>query len=483
MRLSIRTKLFITIFVAFALAVGGTILLTQFSFKTRFLEYVNSQEVEALSQLEAALLRHYQTQGNWQQLKQDTRLWRSLVGSAIRSTMLSVIRERRQQRAEQDADISFTDLSAAPARFNSRLNRYTNRVVLLDAQRELIRGSTRRQPPQQLMPLSLEGETIGYIGLHSRSRLTEKLDLEFSKRLQMTFWLMGLLVLIVGGGLAFILARHLVRPIQALRQGTRQLSDGDYSLRMQPRGRDELALLTHDFNQLAERLQQNEASRKQWIADIAHELRTPLSILRGEIEALQDGINQANPKTLTSLHQEVAHLQRLVDDLYDLSMSDSGALNYQMSSLDVIALLRETLALYGSQLHEQQLQVDTICIELQPVYLRGDAQRLQQLFKNLLENSLRYTNKPGQLRIMTQLEAGYIQLSFEDSAPAVPDEALPQLFERLFRVEASRNRDTGGSGIGLSICQNIVQAHGGEIHAQQAELGGLAIIIRLPITQ
>jgi two-component system sensor histidine kinase BaeS len=232
---------------------------------------------------------------------------------------------------------------------------------------------------------------------------------------------------------------------------------------------------------LAERLQQNEASRKQWIADIAHELRTPLAILRGEIEALQDGINQPDASTLASLHQEVSHLQRLVSDLYDLSMSDSGALSYRKESLDLIAVLQETLALHSTSLDEQQLSVDVKGLNQQPVLIQGDSQRLQQLFKNLLENSLRYTDKPGQLHISTQLKAGWVDILFEDSSPGVPEDALPRLFERLYRVESSRNRATGGAGIGLSICRNIVEAHGGSISAAHSALGGLEIRVHLPL--
>jgi two-component system sensor histidine kinase BaeS len=228
-------------------------------------------------------------------------------------------------------------------------------------------------------------------------------------------------------------------------------------------------------------LQQNEASRKQWIADIAHELRTPLAILRGEIEALQDGINQPDASTLASLHQEVSHLQRLVSDLYDLSMSDSGALSYRKESLDLIALLQETLTLHSTPLQEKGLHIGLAGLSQQPVRIQGDPQRLQQLFKNLLENSLRYTDKPGQLQVSTQLQASMVTLVFADSLPGVPEDALPHLFERLYRVESSRNRATGGAGLGLSICYNIVEAHGGKISAAHSALGGLEIRVNLPL--
>jgi two-component system sensor histidine kinase BaeS len=362
-----------------------------------------------------------------------------------------------------------------------RVDRYIGRVVLLDQKRQIIRGNERIPPPKRLRTLVLDGKIIGYLGLHPRSSLTEKVDVDFADRLQRTLWIVGILTLLLAGFLSFMLSRHLGKPIQALRQGTRQLTDGNYALRMPCHGRDELGQLTRDFNQLAARLQKNEIARKQWIADIAHELRTPISILRGEIEALQDGINPPDEHTFASLHQEASHLQRLVGDLYDLSMSDSGALSYHKEPCDVVALLHETLTLHSTSLQEGNLQLETQGIQQQPIIVQGDTQRLQQLFKNLLENSLRYTDKPGLLRISTQLSNGNVQIVFQDSPPDVPDDALPHLFERLYRVESSRNRATGGAGLGLSICHNIVEAHSGDISATHSPLGGLEIRISLPL--
>ncbi len=483
---SIRTKLFIAIFLASLLTISGMVGIVQFTFKRSFLDYLNEQEDRSLNLLETQLVELYEVSGNWKELENNPRLWSFLLHSAVRSSFYPANGEDRDEVFSRPhpfppPDRELGGLPPPRSHVGQRIDRFASRIVLLDAERHSIKGISRLGVPKDLHELKSSGKVIGYLGIHPRQRLTEKVDVEFSERLQYTIWLIGLLTLPMTGLLAFLLAKHLGRPIQALRSGTRQLTDGNYSLRMKPQGRDELSLLTRDFNKLAERLQQNEESRKQWIADIAHELRTPLAILRGEIEALQDGINQPDASTFASLHQEVTHLQRLVDDLYDLSMSDSGALSYRKETLDVIALLRETLTLHSTQLHEQNLQVDTLGITADTVTVQGDPQRLQQLFKNLLENSLRYTDKPGQLRITTAQAAGSIDIIFEDSPPGVPDEALPQLFERLYRVEASRNRATGGAGIGLSICRNIAEAHDGSIAAAHSALGGVEIRVHLPV--
>lgn len=481
---SIRNKLFIAIFLACLFAVGGMTLLIQFKVKSNLLDYVNDQENRSLEQLETQLLDYYHNQQSWQQFQKESRLWRKLLSSALRSTLLPANGEEPPDfppPRRHDDEEAIGGLPPPRSRIMQRVDRYIARVVLLDEKRQLIQGNERLPTPEKLRTLTLEGKTIGYLGLHPRSSLTEKVDVDFANRLQRTLWIVGILTLLLAGWLSFLLARHLGKPIQALRQGTRQLTDGNYALRMPYHGRDELGELTNDFNQLATRLQQNETARKQWIADIAHELRTPIAILRGEIEALQDGINPPDAQTFESLHQEVSHLQRLVSDLYDLSMSDSGALSYHKEPCDLIALLHETLNLHGTTLQEGKLQLEMQGIQQQPIIVQGDRQRLQQLFKNLLENSLRYTDKPGILRISTRLEGHNVLIVFQDSPPGVPDDALPRLFERLYRVESSRNRATGGAGLGLSICHNIVEAHSGQMSATHSPLGGLEIRISLPL--
>lgn len=486
MILSIRTKLFMAIFLACLLIAGGLGGILQYRLNRSFLDYLNEQENRSLTQLESRLVDVYEARGSWEELEQNPQLWTSILLSAVRSSFFPVNGDKFGAEPPppplRERDHESGRMPPPRVHIAQRMERFVGRIVLLDAKHAVVKGSSRLGVPDNLLELKSAGKTIGYLGMHRRQSLTEKVDVDFAERLQRTVWLVVLLLALpMAGLLSFLLARHLGKPIQALRKGTRQLTDGNYSLRMTPQGRDELGLLTRDFNQLAERLQQNETSRKQWIADIAHELRTPLAILRGEIEALQDGINQSDTATLASLHQEVSHLQRLVSDLYDLSMSDSGALSYHKETLDIVALLRETLTLHHTVLQEQGLQVQTHGLAQQAVLVQGDRQRLQQLFKNLLENSLRYTDKPGQLHISSQLQAEWMDILFEDSAPGVPNEALPQLFERLFRVESSRNRATGGAGLGLSICLNIVEAHGGTISAAHAALGGLQIRVHLPL--
>jgi two-component system sensor histidine kinase BaeS len=210
-------------------------------------------------------------------------------------------------------------------------------------------------------------------------------------------------------------------------------------------------------------------------------LRTPLAVLRGELEALQDGVRAPTPESLQSLQDEVAALSRLIDDLYELALADVGAQAYQMSELVLVDVVAAAAQSFKGRLAERQLQLQ-YDVPAYPLRLSGDRLRLIQLCNNLLENSLRYTDAGGQLQLELRRQGQEALMSLQDSAPGVSAEFLPHLFERFYRPEASRSRAHGGAGLGLALCRSIVEAHGGSITAQPSALGGLHIQVRLPLS-
>lgn len=237
--------------------------------------------------------------------------------------------------------------------------------------------------------------------------------------------------------------------------------------------------LAQERLRLAER-ERMEVSLRQWMADTSHELRTPIAVMRAQIEAIQDGVHQADPRTLEVLHREVMGLTQLVDDLYTLARSDVGRLEGQSIPLEPLELLDETVEAFKSRFAEAGLAIQwTASGEPSPVVL-GDPGRLRQVFSNLMENALRYTDKGGFLKIVAARVEGRLVIYFDDTPPGVPDEALSRLFERFYRVDASRSRDHGGSGIGLSVSRNLIEAMGGALKAAHSDLGGLRIILSLP---
>ena len=214
---------------------------------------------------------------------------------------------------------------------------------------------------------------------------------------------------------------------------------------------------------------------------ISHELRTPLAILRGELEAVLDGVREVNREALESLLAEVLHVSKIVNDLHQLSLADTGALAFKKEPVDPLQILKNTLHIFRTRLEQRKIELQDDLDSVEPAIVLGDADRLTQLFSNLLENTLRYAEVSAKLKVWNNRAQKRLTIYIEDSGPGVPQKSLAHLFDRLYRVEKSRSRSQGGSGLGLSICQSIVENLGGEIRAANGPSGGLQIEIVLPL--
>ena len=280
--------------------------------------------------------------------------------------------------------------------------------------------------------------------------------------------------------LAAIIAPRIVKPVLTVSKAVSEISRGDFDQRVQTNRRDELGDLSRDVNHLALTLEQSRTARRKWIAEISHELRTPVAILQGEIEAIDDGIRPFDSHTLGSLQSETMRLSRLISDLHDLSLSDLGALEYQMAPMRLQRLVEERIS--SGQTHRAE---NGISINLEgnaaDSEIIGDTQRLGQMLDNILQNSLRYTDDNGHVQITLQEQDDQLQILWNDSGPGLADEDLPQLFDPLFRAEQSRNRNNGGAGLGLAIVEKIITAHRGSISASHSSLGGLQLEILIPL--
>jgi two-component system sensor histidine kinase BaeS len=357
------------------------------------------------------------------------------------------------------------------------------RLALFDAEKRRVAGRQADLAHFTLQAIEVDKKTVGWVGIQRVETVFAPKDIGFIRQQTRGIYISSLGVLLFSMIVTWLLAQHLVKPIRKLTVATQALAARRFSTRVTIRSRDEVGLLADDFNQMAYTLEQYEQLRQQWLADVAHELRTPLSILRGEVEALQDGIRKADADTLESLHTEALHLNRLVDDLRTLSLADSQALNLRRQPVNPLLVLQQSLNQFEARFAQQKIQVRVnFSGGLKKLYLAGDSDRLLQVFNNLFENTWRYVDKPGWLKIISTRLENSIQLDLIDSGPGVSDYALPHLFDRLYRAEPSRNRSQGGSGLGLAICKSIIEAHGGEISVQSGVEGGLWFKIILPIS-
>ena len=484
MYLSIKYKVLLTLVVITTSAVLVMWLMVKWSFDRGFLRYVSSVELAAHQGLVDALADEYRQTGSWERLRHNPRRFQELqLFSLLRSDLRRHIAMAPPLWIGQFFGNPLigprTPMGAMP--FNLPLPAPHAAVVLLDTDQEPVAGSMGEEDDLDLLPIKVSGRAVGFLGIRPPPGLTDSHDLYFSQRQAHALMAIALAVIALAALTAWPISRHLVRPIRELSQGTQRLAAGEYDTRMTPGTSDELGQLTTDFNSLANVLQENEKSRRRWIADISHELRTPLSILQGEIEAMQDGIRMPSADRLQVLHNETSNLTRLVKDLYELSLSDIGALSYQKRPTELESVLAGCVAGYRDKFAGRGIEISWLSSCAEPVTVLGDADRLKQLFSNLLANSLRYTDAKGRVEVGLSRRGDMAVIDIRDSAPGVPAEHLPHLFERLYRVESSRSRATGGSGLGLSICRSIVEAHDGRISAQSSSLGGVWIQVELPV--
>lgn len=364
------------------------------------------------------------------------------------------------------------------------------RLALLDASgRQQLAGQPRDLGTLVKTPLLHGGATVGWLAIAPLQGTQSAADKAFvAQQSSFVVWsaLAGLALALL---ISWWLTRRWLAPVRQLVQGAQAVAQGRLETQLPVQGRDELAVLTQTFNDMAQRLAHTETSRQHWLADVAHELRTPLAAMRAEIEALQDGVRSFDARTAQRLHGQVMRLGQLVDDLR-LSMGESGgapALQFELAQ--PVNLLLEAVALMRERLAAARIDVDTTALQLlagpQSPEIDVDAARLHQVFANLLENTLRYTHSGGRLVLAARVEPGpeapQLRLSFDDTAPAPGPQELPRLFERFYRAEASRSRAHGGSGLGLAICRALVEAHGGSITAEPSSLGGLRIVLSLPL--
>ncbi len=485
MKIGIRGKLFLALLATGVTIAIGVVVAERIAFETGFRAYLREREAARLATLAETLAQHWRTDGNFDAYRGDGRAWRALA----RETMLP---ERWREGAPGPRP-GFGAGSAPQAGFDDAHGPREGEplpggegprgppgppVVLLDAQRRPVAGGPARAA-ETFRPIEVDGKVVGYL---AGDLFTPRVG-EAEQRLQRSLFQAAAVILVfallLAAVAAWVLAPGVLAPLRRLASATHRVASGDYAVRVEQTTRDEVGALVSDFNRLAEALQRTDTQRREVMADLSHELRTPLAILRGELEALEDGIRTMTPERLRSLQAEVATLGKLVDDLYDISLADVGALRLAREPLVLGGVVETALAAFATRLASRGIAVAREGLDAR-IVVAGDAARLTQVLNNLLENSARYVAGGATLRVALRRERDVARLTLEDSGPGVPDDALPRLFDRLFRVERSRARESGGAGLGLALCRSIVEAHGGTIAARRSALGGLAIDIVLP---
>lgn len=472
MKIRIWHQLALVLLTTMAVVIAVTFVLAQLNFRHGFSGYLKEQEQRYIQLLSERLIDDYQQSGNWEFVRNKPRVWRLILRESFKIDQPPFSpAHRRHEEAREHRQADHDHKPKYPPGL---------RHALLDKDKHSVIGFINEGPSIHDHALVLNGETIGFLRVRSVSGFTNQLDQRFVQSQLHAYIVIAIIALLLSLIAAWFLSRYFRRRISQLTGIANDLTAGKFDQRIAITHHDELADLGNSFNVLADTLEKNRQSQKQWIADISHELRTPLSILSGELEALQDGIRPLNQTAVQSLAGETSHLRRLVDDLYQLSLSDLGRLNYHRSKIELTTIVQRVIDQYRPRIAEHGLTLETE-IDQQAIFISADEQRLVQLFSNLLDNAVKYTDSGGRLLITCEQQQHVAVIQFEDSSPAVPAASLPSIFDRLYRVEVSRNRRTGGAGLGLAIAASIVEAHQGQIEASASDLGGLKLVIHLPV--
>jgi len=481
-----------TIFSRILLAQGVTVLLalvvattiTRVNLSQSFKGFLETQERNILQTLVPVFADLYESGEGWSFLRDNPRAWQKIWHLSHPEPG----EERRGRSSPNHGGQS--DHSGPPGRRQSdfQLLRwmgppergiFRDRLFLLDENRNRISGAARESGrPGPLEAIEVDGQVVGWIGFAPLGNvLPPDADRFLAGQIRITV-VSFLIALLVAVALAYLLARKVSRPVRQLGVAVKDLSRGNYGARVAVEAGDEMGNLAGHVNQLAESLEKSRTARQRWMADIAHELRTPVAILKGEVEAMADGVRPADERMAVSLQEEIDQLSKLVDDLQTLAMSDAGALNIQRETMDFSGLVLRCVESVGTRLAARAIAVELQVADAIPI--QADQRRLRQLVLNLLENCCRYVARGGRVRVILSQSREAIRLTVEDSGPGLEDEQIEHLFERFYRVEDSRSRSGGGSGLGLSICKNIAEAHSGSIQAEASTMGGLKIQVSFP---
>ncbi|CAN7671671.1 ATP-binding protein [Pseudorhodoferax sp. LjRoot39] len=493
-RLTLQAKVFAAFTAMLAVLLLAFAAFSRIGLQQGLGPYAAEIELARMDGLVQRLAQHHRQNGGWARLQAQPALWQELR----RPEFGGMPRRGEPPPPSEEGRPGFGDERPPMGRpprghpDEPPPGSPDRRLGLRDAQGRSVAGIDTRMPDAATRPVLLDGAVVGTLVLEPARVQDSAADRALLRRHLGFVAATGLAGLALAALLSWWLTRRWLAPVHALAEGARAVAQGQLSARVPVAGEAELARLATTFNDMVQRLEQADGSRRDWLADVAHELRTPLAAMRAEIEALQDGIRHFDDKAALRLHRQVMRLIQLVDDLRTSLETPRTGLRLGHVPVHPLALLAEALAGMQERFAQAGIAVEAAALlaaartEAQPT-ISADPRQLHQVFLNLLENSLRYTDAGGQLRLRHAVvsDAGrrWLALRFDDSPPGVAPAERKRLFERLYRGEASRNRAHGGSGLGLAICRNLVLAHGGHIEAEDSQLGGLCIVLRLPLLE
>ena len=327
------------------------------------------------------------------------------------------------------------------------------------------------------MGRGMMGGGMGMGGMHHRMMLGSA-ERTFVESYHKSLWWIGFLFAGMGLVVSYFLSGNITRPLRQLSQAAEKIRQGHLKQEVPVETQDEVGQLAAVFNQMSAELAANESNRQEFLANIAHELKTPLAVLQGHLESMLDGVEEPEPEKLFSMQEEVMRLTRLVGDLRDLSLAQVHQLELHFQPVDLGEKAERAAELLEPLLEEKRLHFVKNMAPSLPVR-QLDPDRVNQILYNLITNAIRYTHPGTAILLQTEPAGKRVRLTIADEGPGIAPEDLDHIFEQFYRGDKSRNRASGGSGIGLSLAKSFVEAQGGTITARNRKEGGAEFVVEL----
>ncbi|MCK4777333.1 MAG: HAMP domain-containing protein [Actinomycetia bacterium] len=441
MKFSFQFKIFISFLIGILIAVATIAYWARYSTKSQFDKYLE-RSGEAETRIVEDLTSFYKSQGSWDGVT-------SLVSGIFSDYGVGI------QLADE----------------NGNIIAQSGRMGMMGM------GMSRSQP------IPVDGKTVGtvFIGATGMPRHS-MMERNFITDVNRSLYLAVIVAFIFSFILSYVISRKIVVPVRELSEAAEKLAHGEFSQRVNVRTNDELGELAETFNFMAKKLEDNERTRKNMLSDIAHELRTPITTLRGNLEGFMEGVIPPDKEKIAEIHEEVILLSRLVDDLRELSLAEAGELKLHLTLFNLEEIIEKAVKAFTQVSKDRKVKIK-IKTKKPLSEVKGDVQRLGQALRNLLSNSLAHTAKGGKVEIRAEEVDGKIKIEIEDNGSGIKEEDLPYIFERFYRAEKSRSHKEARVGLGLAITKEIIIAHGGEIEAESEEGKGTLIRFYLPIEQ
>jgi len=415
------------------------------------------------------------------------REFRSYLFNQNRNNLLSSLADYYSQNGSWDG-VATVDLIPGPAPDFARTTGGRQFFTVVDSGNRVVLAGIGDDvgdilPPSDVqvgLPIKVNGVTVGTMVTRQPTVRVNPAETAFLNRVKEIYIVGGIGVTALALLLAFLLSRTLTRPIRELTAATRAVSAGQLTQKVPIRSRDELGELAASFNRMNAELARSIELRRQMTADIAHDLRTPVSVILGHAEAVHDGVLKPSLETFEVIRDEASRLGKLIEDLRTLSRADAGELPIERRAVAPARLLEDVQAINQHRAGQKQVAINIQAPAGLPE-INADPDRMMQVMSNLVDNALHYTPQGGLIVLSAQVVDGALELSVRDSGPGIPEDELDHIFERFYRSDPSRQRDSNGSGLGLAIAKSIVEKHDGRIWAKSKLGEGTTIFIRMPI--